>query len=168
MIYRRKLLILIVHLVFRIRRFNNKCVRKSAKGITNKTILEIGSNGYSYKHFFDQSNYFIQSDIAGNFRKVDVTKMKYKNEFDMVVCMNVLEVVYEFEKAIDNVYSALNPTGIALFHIPCFYPLHDEPNDYWRFTEHSLRILFSQFREVKIKHSCIRRYPFSYYLEVKK
>ena len=139
--------------------------------------MELGSglkkNGryiYSAKHFFDDSNEFIQSDINPEFghKIINVTKMNYENEFDIILCMNVLEHVYDFHKAIENLHRALKPGGTALIFVPVFYPFHDEPHDYWRFTEHSIRRLFNYFSGLEIKHSGIRQYPFAYYIEAKK
>ena len=69
--------------------------------------------------------------------------MDYKNEFDSIICMCVLEHIYDFHKAIKNMYKALKPNGNVIISIPLLYPLHDEPHDYWRFTEHSIRKLFT-------------------------
>ena len=166
----------IVHFIFRVS-FKGKCIRYFAKDIKNKKILELGSgkkeNGkyaYSVKQFFDDSNEFIQSDIVESYghKKIDITKMDCKNEFDVVLCLNVLEHVFDFHKAIDRLYQALKPDATAVVFIPVFYPLHDEPNDYWRFTEHAIRKLLKNFSNLTIKHSGMRQYPFAYYIEAKK
>lgn len=167
----------IVHAIFRLRTFNNRCIKKFATNIKNKKILEVGSGkekdkkyAYSVKEFFDSSNEFIQSDISKEYghKVIDITKIKYKNEFDVIICANVLEHVFNFHKAIENMYAALKSGGILIIFVPVFYPLHDEPNDYWRYTEYSLKKLLIKFKEVKIKHSGIRAYPFGYYIEAKK
>lgn len=44
-----------------------------------------------------------------------------------------------------------------------FYPLHDEPHDYWRFTEHALRMLLADFSEVRIDCSGPRKAPVFYF-----
>ena len=46
--------------------------------------------------------------------------------------------------------------------------LHGEPNDFWRFTEHSLRKMLKDFRQISIKHSGISQLPFAYYVEATK
>ena len=152
-------------------------IRKLAKKTENKKILELGSgkiekgrHEYSVKKFFSSSNDFIQSDIHPEYghKIIDVTKMKNKGEFDMILCLNVLEHVFGFEKAMENMHRALKKNGTLVFFVPGFYPLHDEPYDYWRFTEHSIRKLFQRFRNVRIRHSGIRQYPFAYYAEAVK
>ncbi len=125
---------------------------------------------YSYKMFFNSSNDFIQSDINKKYghKVVNATRMDYQNKFDIILCMNVLEHVFDFYKAIDSIHKSLVFGGVAIITIPVFYPLHDEPNDYWRFTEYSLRKLLKKFSQIKIKRYGIRQYPFAYYIEAKK
>lgn len=165
------------HFIFRTRKFNNDSIKKFAKGIKNKKILELGSGikvkekyYYSAKQFFDNSNEFIQSDIVKDFghKIIDVTEMEYHDKFDIILCMNVLEHVFDFRKAISNIYNSLKENGIAIIFVPVFYPLHDEPNDYWRFTEYSLKKLLNNFQKIEIKNSGPKQYPFAYYIEAHK
>ena len=164
----------LVHLVADIRKFQYKNLSKLAEGKTGKNILELGSGRsrrgklyYSAKHLFDADNNFLQSDVVKEFghKIIDVTTMSYKDEFDIILCLNVLEHVYDYEKAIKNMHRALKKGGVAAIAVPVFYPLHDEPHDYWRFTEHSLRKLLADFKQVKIVHMGKRQYPLSYYAE---
>jgi len=164
---------IIANFILGTRRFSNKQAKKFAKNIKNKRILEIGSGKakrYTIKKFFDNSNEFIQSDINPKYghKILDATKMNYKDEFDIIICINVLEHVFDFKKVIDNIYRGLRPNGIALFSVPGYYPIHDEPNDFWRFTEHSFKRLLRKFSYIKIKYQGLRRYPFVYFIEAKK
>ena len=152
-------------------------IKNFAKKIDDKSILEIGSGKpiknsypYSFKHFFNDSNEFIQSDINPNFghKVIDANKMNFKNRFNVIICASVLEHDFYFQKAIENIYKSLKKNGVALITVPALYPLHDEPNDYWRFTEHSLRRLLSKFKDLKIKRTGFRKLPFMYIVEAKK
>ena len=167
----------LAHLIFRTGGYKNRSIKEFSKKIKNKKILELGSGKkyrgkycYSVKQFFDNSNEFIQSDIVQEYghKIIDATQMNYKNEFDIILCINVLEHVFNFHRAIINIYNALKPNGTAIIFVPGFYPLHGEPNDYWRFTEHSLKKLLKDFRNVKIKHSGIQQYPFAYCIKAVK
>ncbi len=165
------------HVVFGTRRYTDKCLRDLAARTKGKTILELGSGKkeggkqyYSGKRFFDSSNTFIQTDINPSYghKVVDATKMKYKEEFDIILCMNVLEHVFDFQVAVNNMYKAIKKGGKVAIFVPAMYPLHDEPHDYWRFTEHSLRRVLSAFRKVRVQNSGIRPLPFAYYVEAVK
>jgi|SRR3989344_2154220 len=163
-----------VYFLFETGKLKRKSIETFAKSIKNKKILEIGSGKkdkskyhYSTKNFFDKSNTFIQSDINPEYghKVIDVTKMKYKEEFDIIICISVLEHVYNFDKAVKNLYNSLKSGGILILYLPFLYPLHDEPHDYWRFTEHSIRRLLKDFSKVKIKYSGIRSYPLTYFIK---
>lgn len=152
-------------------------IKNFARNVNNKNILEIGSGKkinnnypYSFKHLFNNSNNFTQSDINPNFghKVIDANKMNFKNKFEIIICASVLEHDFYFQKAVENIYKALKKDGIALVAVPALYPLHDEPNDYWRFTEHSLRLLFKKFKHIKITIIGLRKLPFTYILEAKK
>lgn len=166
-----------MHLVADIRKFQYKNLSILAEGKTNKKILELGSGRqvrgkeyYSAKHLFDSRNEFLQSDVVKEFghQIIDVTRMKYINEFDIILCLNVLEHVYDYEKAIANMHQSLKKGGVLVIAVPAFYPLHDEPHDYWRFTEHSLKKLLADFKKLKLVHMGKRQYPLSYYVEATK
>jgi len=165
------------HIVFQPRRFSHKCMIRLAGETRDKKILELASGKlhkgeyyYSVNNYFESSNEFIQSDIKEEYghRIIDATTMKFKDEFDIVLCMNLLEHVYDFQSVVDNIYEALKTNGMAIIIVPAFYPLHDEPYDFWRFTEHSLRKILHCFSINKIQHNGIRQYPFAYYVEAVK
>jgi SAM-dependent methyltransferase len=167
----------LVHLVADSRKFYYSKVASFANEIKNMRILELGSGPkindeyyYSTKHLFDISNEFIQSDVVKEFGHpvVDATNMKFAHEFDAILCLNVLEHIYEYELAIQNIYLALKPGGTLVVAVPFAYPLHDEPGDYWRFTEHGLRKMFSKFKIIEISYKGKREFPFGYYVEAKK
>lgn len=172
-----KILKWLVHTVIGTRRYYNKKLAFMARDLHHKTILEIGSgksiNGkypYSVKHLFDSSNNFICSDIDPTFghKTLDLTKFHDEEMYDVILCLNVLEHIYETEKALKNLYYALKKEGVAYIAIPVHFPLHDEPHDYWRFTEHSLRRLLHRFSILKINHYGLRRFPFGYFIEAHK
>ena len=167
----------LVNLFFRVGQFKNARVKALARTVRNKKILELGSGiprkgryPFSVKECFDPSNEFIQSDLNPAFghRLVDVTAMAFESEFDVILCLNVLEHVVDHAKALERVFRALKAGGMAVIMVPAFYPLHDEPADYWRFTEHGLRVMLSAFENVRITHRGLRQFPFAYFVEANK
>lgn len=167
----------VTHLLTNMRGYQYHQVAEFAVGKKRKKILELGSGPlvkgtyhYSTKHLFDDSNNFTQSDIIKDFGHplIDATTMKFQSEYDIILCLNVLEHVFEYEKAINKIWTALRPRGTALISVPTFYPLHDEPGDYWRFTEHALRKLLSEFKTIEMHHKGKREFPICYYIEAKK
>lgn len=165
-----KLLRWAIHILIPARKSQHNNLKLFSKNIFNKKILEIGSGDISVDHFFDGSNIFIKSDINPSYghKIIDVTKMNVKNEYDIIICLNVIEHIFEYKKAIKNMYNALRENGMLFLCVPCFYPLHDEPNDYWRFTEYSLKKLFSDFSHVTIKKTGLHAFPINYTVKCKK
>jgi SAM-dependent methyltransferase len=54
---------------------------------------------------------------------------------------DVLEHIAEPANAIREVGRVMRPEGTLILGIPFFYWLHEEPFDYFRYTEHALRYL---------------------------
>ena len=84
----------------------------------------------------------------------DAKKLPFKeNSFDMALLLKVLEHVDSPEKVIKEASRVLKPNGVLIISVPFFYPLHDMPHDFGRYTESALRyfISCSNLRLVKIK-----------------
>jgi len=65
--------------------------------------------------------------------------------FDVVVCTEVLEHTLQPFDAVKEIGRVLKPGGIALVSVPYNFRIHGPLPDCWRFTEHGLRALFSEF-----------------------
>jgi len=173
MTFKKSIFRLLSHIIFQPDIAKRKFLKKYCSKIRDKRILEIGSGKkirgkliYSVAEYFEKnSNEVIISDINPKFghKLIDITK-KIPKRFDIIICFNILEHVFEFQKGVKNLYKALNKEGKLMVLVPAFYPLHDEPHDYWRFTEHSLRKLFSMFGEINIDYYGKREFPFFYFV----
>lgn len=72
----------------------------------------------------------------------DITNMPFNNSsYDSIVCTQVIGDVFNVQRAFNEMYRVLKPQGHLMLSESLLDPLHDEPNDYWRFTPHSLRRL---------------------------
>jgi len=89
--------------------------------------------------------------IAHGHEVVDVRTMDFEEAFDIILCLYVLEHVFELDDAVRSIHRALTPGGFVVIAVPHLYPYHDEPTDYWRFTEHALRQLLAPFDTIQIK-----------------
>jgi SAM-dependent methyltransferase len=133
-------------------------------------ILEIGSgrqdmgeDAYSFRHLFDSGNEFVQSDVdpAYGHLVVDVTTMDFEDEWDLILCVSVVEHVPDFRAAATRIHRALRPRGRAVVVAPMCFPYHDEPHDYWRFTVHGVRYMLADFEQVDVRSRGPRRLPFT-------
>ncbi|MBP1860200.1 class I SAM-dependent methyltransferase [Rhizobium herbae] len=89
-------------------------------------------------------------------RKPDVvddltaTKLPAKS-FDFVICAEVIEHVINPYAAAENIRHVLKEGGMAFVSAPFFFPLHDEPYDFFRYTEFGLRKLFQHCSSINIR-----------------
>jgi len=72
----------------------------------------------------------------------DVLSMPFeKDEFDTVVCTEVLEHVEDPFQLFNEIARILKPEGYALVSSGWMAPYHREPKDYWRFTIDAYKVL---------------------------
>jgi SAM-dependent methyltransferase len=58
--------------------------------------------------------------------------------FNFIFCTEVMEHVADWNMAFKNFSKLLAPNGRLLITCPHFYPLHEEPYDFWRPTPYAL------------------------------
>jgi len=70
----------------------------------------------------------------------DAAKLPIENDVaDFVLMLNMLEHVVDAEIVLSEACRILKPKGRLIIQVPFLYPLHDEPRDFRRFTQHGLR-----------------------------
>ena len=72
------------------------------------------------------------------------------NCFDVISLMEVLEHIHNPQKALNEIYRVLKPEGLLIFSVPFIFPLHDRPDDYFRFTKYGLTHLLSKYYQVEV------------------
>jgi len=118
---------------------------------TDAKTLEVGSFGSpSYTRFFSNR---IGIDIRPG-RGVDIVASVYDlpfkdGEFDVVLCMSVIEHLEEPLVVIKEMRRVLKNGGKIIISVPFMFPIHEAPNDYWRFTKYGLRYLFRDGWEIE-------------------
>ena len=87
-------------------------------------------------------------DILG-----DISNTSFRDStFDTIIALEVFEHIKLPQKAIKEIYRILKPNGTLLLSIPFIFPIHDEPNDYQRWTLQGCRLLTHQFNNVKVSN----------------
>ena len=80
-------------------------------------------------------------------------KNNLKKKFDNIVIFNVLEHVYEIDKAFKELKKLLKPKGKIYISTPFLYRYHSAPKDYYRFTldfyekiakKHKIKIIYKK------------------------
>ncbi len=72
--------------------------------------------------------------------------------FDAVLCVNVLEHIFNYENVLRESYRILNSHGGMYVTVPFFFNIHGSPNDYFRYTASALTRLFEEagFASVRV------------------
>lgn len=120
--------------------------RHASKALT----LDIGSGGSSYGRFFPNR---ISIDIDPK-RSPDVVGDAHDlpfsdEEFEMILCTEVLEHIKDPRRAITEMKRVLKSDGVLVLTTRFVYPIHDSPNDYWRFTKYGLEELFKEWEMIE-------------------
>ena len=159
----------IIQVILPTRRPLNRFLMSISADYENLDILEIGSGDISInqsaEHIFKNAKLFIQTDVNKSYghEYLDITnEIQIEEKFDLIICTNVLEHIFDIKSAIKNLNYLLKENGQLLVSVPFIYPLHDEPEDFWRFTEHALKKIFSDFKILTIKRTGIRQFPTQY------
>jgi len=114
-------------------------------------ILDVGIGGdkirpsENYQYF--PSKNFKTMDIDIQWKPdfvADITETDFAdNYWDLVILSQTLEHIWDFRKAINEIYRILKIGGYAIIDSPFQYPHHPEENfaDYWRFSPQALEKL---------------------------
>ena len=62
--------------------------------------------------------------------------------FDCALCTAVMEHLEEPQKALIETNRVLKPGGYALYTMPFFWHLHEEPRDFFRYSKYGIQHLF--------------------------
>ena len=75
-------------------------------------------------------------------------------QFDGIVCLAVIEHVYNPQAAVDNLYAMLKTGGCCFAYVPFLYRYHAPPDlkyqDFFRYTRDGVAYLFRNFSEVTV------------------
>lgn len=115
-------------------------------------LLDIGCGAGEKKTVIPSSAQYTgvdHSDCPHDRSGIDVFCSAYQlpfpeGSYDNVFCTGVLEHLEEPEKAIREAFRVLKPGGEALYAIPLFWHLHEEPRDFFRFTHYGINYLFAK------------------------
>ena len=121
-------------------------------------VLNIGSGGeledLIKKNFKEVHSIDIDQKRSPD-QLLDVCDINFKEKIkikpSLVCCFEVLEHTKNPNKAIKNIYNILDKGDYFLVSVPFNFHIHDEPNDFFRFTYYGLKMLFSDFTKVTIK-----------------
>lgn len=114
--------------------------------------MDIGSGDKYYEDLFpNKVNLDIdperKPDVVGDARNLPFQD----NEFDNILCLEVLEHINQPQKAIAEMQRVLKPGGKIILTTRFIFPLHDVPGDYFRYTKYGLQELFKDWEILELK-----------------
>lgn len=135
---------------------SRKYLEKVLKQISNELepnslLLDAGAGDGRYKKYFPNVIYE-SADICklerdyGNINYVcSLTDIPVEdNRFDTIICTQVLEHINEPGKTLIELSRVLKPNGKILLTAPLYYPEHEIPYDFYRYTQFGFKYLFEK------------------------
>lgn len=122
----------------------------------NNTIFDIGCGNKPFEKFIrsvlkdDDSTKYIGCDIVqSSDNKVDIicnaTEIPVSScLYDVVICTQVIEHVFNHEKTFKEANRLLKTGGIFIVSSNFVWEMHEEPYDYYRFTKYGFRTLLEE------------------------
>ncbi len=111
-------------------------------------FLDLGCGAMPYAGLVrDRVSHYISTDLRPNTATPptvvsDSLRLPFRhNTFDTVLCTQVLEHVRNPFSTLAEIARVLRPGGHAILTLPAVWPLHEEPNDFFRYTKYGLREL---------------------------
>jgi SAM-dependent methyltransferase len=93
----------------------------------------------------------IQFDLS---EEIEIEKTELYERFDVIICLAILEHVYNPFIAIQNIKKMLTHNGIIFGYVPFLYHYHAPQDlyfqDYYRYSKDGLAYLLKDFKDVKI------------------
>jgi SAM-dependent methyltransferase len=118
-------------------------------------VLDVGAKASPYRTHVPAERYLRLDIDAAKQPDIccDVHDLEWHGDpFDTVLAIEILEHLYDPQRAVDRVHSVLKTGGVCILSTRFIYRYHPDPHDFYRFTWDSLRYLFRNFRHVEVHH----------------
>lgn len=121
----------------------------------NKKVVDLGAGKGHFRDLFRGSEYTAVDfyPYEGIDIVADLTKpLPLESEnYDYVILSNVLEHIPDPQALMKECHRILKKGGQVLITVPFFIKLHQQPYDFFRYTEYALQNLLFDFQGVKIE-----------------
>lgn len=116
----------------------------------NALVLDAGAGEGYYRAYFDQTKYqatdlckvekaYGRITYISNLENIPIQDKAY----DVVICTQVLEHLPNPQKVMGELYRVLKPGGLIWLSTPLFFPEHEAPYDFYRYTQFGLTHLLT-------------------------
>jgi len=127
-------------------------VEQLARGLSGAVVIDVGCGEQPYRPALRGYSRYVGFDSphapdrgAGADVRGDALALPFADGCaDAVLCTEVIEHVTDPAAMLAEFARVLSAGGAVLLTSPFAAQVHDEPHDYWRFTEFGLRLLFER------------------------
>lgn len=130
-------------------------LRRQFQRLAPGVVLDVGAKAAPYEAYVRAERY-VRLDIDPAKKPdicCDLHELDWRGDpFDTVLAIEVLEHLYDPQRAIDRIYGVLKPGGVCILSTRFMFRYHPDPQDHYRFTWDSLKHLFRHFRHVEVIH----------------
>lgn len=113
-------------------------------------VLDAGAGEAPYRSLFKHTRYEsadfhkVNKPYAPSTYVCDLKNIPVEdNRFDFIVFNQVMEHLPEPALVLNELYRVLKPGGKMIYTGPLFYEEHEQPYDFYRYTQFALRYLFN-------------------------
>lgn len=144
---------LLINPFFIIRRALFLGVKRLASSHNGGKLLDIGCGSKPYENLFNVDEYFgIDVEVSGHDHRLSKVDKFYNgrdipfpnDEFDIVFSSEVFEHIFDIDYSLSEVYRVLNPGGKLILTCPFFWPEHEQPFDFGRYTSFGIEHLLKK------------------------
>jgi len=132
--------------------FRKLTYEKLSRAELNGDVLDLGGGKKSGYHKLIKGEHRISAvnidpatDPDFNFNLEKEFPIEDKS-YDGIICLNVLEHIFNYQNVINESYRILKNGGIFVGSTPFILNVHESPNDYFRYTKKALEKIFNNAR----------------------
>jgi SAM-dependent methyltransferase len=134
------------------RLYLDRWVGQAAQSVpTGSLVLDAGAGGGLYKTYFSKHEYEsadfcqVNKDYGEITYVCDLSAIPVEaDRYDMVLMTQVLEHLAEPQKVLKEIYRILKPGAALWLSAPLYYEEHEQPHDYFRYTQFGFAHLLKQ------------------------
>ena len=141
-----------------------QCIKSFILHVSEKMmgdVLDIGCGKKPYEDLImgiDAVKSYTGVDIEGEYSKKGKPDILWdgnilpieSKQYDIVVCFEVIEHVMDISNILKESHRVLRNNGTIIITSPFVWPLHDEPNDYFRYTPFSIEEIMIEWNFTNI------------------
>jgi SAM-dependent methyltransferase len=137
---------------FWVARYNLHQSMQSYTGAISGRLLDVGCGSKPYRDIFKVSEYVGLELDSPRARSTAIADYFYDglnfpfndNEFDSVLCNQVLEHVFNPKRFLSEVNRILKPGGQLLLTVPFVWDEHEQPLDFARYSSFGLKVMLNE------------------------